>query len=43
MQLTEKFLATQRGVRLHAFACECIRLGIKLPKSKRKNSEFIHQ
>lgn len=37
-----KFLATQRGVRLHAFACECIRLGIKLPKSKKTLNLYIN-
>jgi len=35
-------LATQRGVRLHEFACECIRLGIKLPKSKKTINSYIN-
>ena len=30
-----KFSATQRGTVLHDFACQCIRLGQKLPKCKR--------
>ena len=30
-----KFLATQRGTVLHDFACQCIRLGQKLPKSQK--------
>lgn len=30
-----KYLATQQGTRLHAFACEAIRLGVKLPKTKK--------
>lgn len=38
----KKFLATQRGVRLHAFACECIRLGIKLPKSKKTLNLYVN-
>ena len=29
------FLATQKGTELHEFAAQCIRLGIKLPKSKK--------
>ena len=37
-----KFLATQRGTRLHAFACECIRLGIKLPKSRKTLNLYIN-
>jgi len=37
-----KFLATQKGVRLHAFACECIRLGIKLPKSKKTLNLYVN-
>jgi len=35
-------LATQRGVRLHEFACECIRLGIKLPKSKKTLNLYVN-
>lgn len=38
----KKFLATQRGVRLHAFACESICLGIKLPKSKKTLNLYIN-
>lgn len=38
----KKFLATQRGVRLHAFACESIRLGIKLPNSKKTLNLYIN-
>ena len=37
-----KFLATQRGTRLHAFACECIRLGIKLPKTKKTLNLYVN-
>ena len=29
-----KFLATQKGTILHAFAAQCIELGQKLPKSR---------
>lgn len=37
-----KFLATQRGTRLHEFACEAIRLGIKLPKSQKTLNMYIN-
>lgn len=37
-----KFLATQRGTRIHAFACECIELGIKLPKSKKTLNLYVN-
>lgn len=37
-----KFLATQRGVRLHALACECIQMGIKLPKSPRTINWYVN-
>jgi hypothetical protein len=37
-----KYLATQRGTRLHAFACECIRLGIKLPNSKKTLNLYVN-
>lgn len=31
-----------RGTRLHAFACEAIKLGIKLPKSKRTLNAYVN-
>lgn len=37
-----KFLATQKGTRLHAFACECIELGIKLPKNQITLNMYIN-
>lgn len=37
-----KFLASQRGTRLHAWACETIKLGIKLPKSKKTLNLYIN-
>lgn len=37
-----KFLAIQKGVELHNFACECIRLGIKLPKSKKTLNQYVN-
>jgi len=37
-----KFLAKTHGIRLHAFASEAIRLGIKLPKSKQTLSLYIN-
>lgn len=37
-----KFLATQRGTEIHAFACECIRLGIRLPKNKKSLNNYVN-
>lgn len=37
-----KYLATQRGTRLHEFACECIKLGIKLPSSKKTLNLYVN-
>lgn len=37
-----KYLACQRGTRLHEFACECIRLGIKLPKTKKTLNLYVN-
>lgn len=37
-----KFLATQLGTRLHEFACESIRLGIKLPKSRKTLNLYVN-
>lgn len=34
--------AKARGTRLHAFACEAITLGIKLPKSKRTLNAYVN-
>lgn len=38
----KKWLAVQQGVRLHAFACESINLGIRLPKSKKTLNLYIN-
>ena len=38
----KKMLATQRGTRLHAWACETIQLGIKLPKSKKTLNLYVN-
>lgn len=38
----EKYLAAQRGTRLHEFACECILLGQKLPKSKKTLNMYVN-
>jgi hypothetical protein len=35
-------LAVQRGNDLHAFACEAIRLGVKLPRSSRTLSLYVN-
>lgn len=37
-----KFLATQRGTILHDFACQCIRLGQKLPKSQKTLNMYVN-
>ncbi len=38
----ERYLAVQRGTRLHAFACECILLGQKLPKSNKTLNLYVN-
>lgn len=37
-----KFLATQRGTMLHAFAAQCILLGQKLPKSQKTLNLYVN-
>lgn len=37
-----KYLATQRGTELHAFACQCIRLGVKLPKTRKTLNMYVN-
>lgn len=37
-----KFLAIQRGTRLHELACQCIRLGVKLPKSQKTLNLYVN-
>ena len=37
-----KFLATQRGTILYDFACQCIRLGQKLPKSQKTLNMYVN-
>lgn len=37
-----KFIATQRGTRLHAFAAECISLGQKLPRSRKTLNMYVN-
>lgn len=38
----KNFLATQRGTELHDFACRCIRLGQKLPKSQKTLNMYVN-
>lgn len=38
----EKCMATERGTRLHEFAAECIRLGQKLPNSKKTLNMYVN-
>lgn len=37
-----KFKAVQRGTELHEFAAQCIRLGIKLPKSQKTLNMYVN-
>lgn len=37
-----KYLATQKGTELHAFAASCIRLGQKLPKSRKTLNMYVN-
>lgn len=37
-----KFLATLKGTTLHEFAAQCIRLGQKLPKSKKTLNNYVN-
>jgi hypothetical protein len=37
-----KYLAVQKGTALHAFAHQCILLGIKLPKTKNSLNQFVN-
>jgi hypothetical protein len=37
-----RFLATQKGTRIHDFAAECIRLAQKLPKSKKTLNLYVN-
>lgn len=37
-----KYLATQRGTELHAFACQCIRLGVKLPRTRKTLNMYVN-
>lgn len=37
-----KFLAAQRGTVLHDFACQCITLGQKLPKSQKTLNMYVN-
>jgi hypothetical protein len=37
-----KFLATQKGTTLHEFAAQCIRLGQKLPNSKKTLNMYVN-
>jgi hypothetical protein len=37
-----KFIAAQKGTELHEFAAQCIRLGQKLPKSKKTLNMYVN-
>ena len=38
----DRYLATLRGTELHEFACSCIRLGQRLPRSKRTLNQYVN-
>lgn len=38
----KRYLATQRGTRLHELAKECIELGVKLPRSKKTLNMYVN-
>ena len=37
-----RFLATQKGTQLHEFAAQCIRIGQKLPRSKKTLNAYVN-
>ena len=37
-----RFLATQKGTQLHAFAAQCIKLGQKLPRTHKTLNEYVN-
>ena len=37
-----KYLATQKGTELHEFACRCIQLGVKLPRTKNTLNMYVN-
>jgi len=37
-----KFQAAQRGTRLHELACQCIQLGVKLPKTNKSLNLYVN-
>ena len=37
-----KFQAVQRGTELHALACQCINLGVKLPKTRNSLNLYVN-
>ena len=41
-EVYSKFLAAQKGTELHEFAAQCIRLGQKLPKSKKSLNMYVN-
>ena len=38
----KNFIAVQKGTELHDFAAQCIRLGQKLPKSKKTLNMYVN-
>lgn len=42
IEVYSKFTAAQRGIELHEFAAQCIRLGQKLPRSKKTLNMYVN-
>ena len=42
MTAFSKYMAAQKGTALHAFACDAIRLGIKLPKTRNALNAYVN-
>jgi len=42
LEAYDRYLATQKGTELHEFACSCIRLGQRLPRSKRTLNQYVN-
>lgn len=42
IEVYSKFIATQKGIELHEFAAQCIRLGQKLPKSQKTLNMYVN-
>lgn len=41
-QAYSSFLAKKKGTDMHALACECIRLGVNLPRNKKAINQYVN-